>query len=129
VSSRPNPCILGYNFYLNGILAGFTPDTFYAIPPAYVPFGTLNHACVLAIYGSGYSTTSCYDFTSKFLCPPNTLTGDRDRMYAYLTWKKPIAVAAPSNNTNMIAVTLAMVIRLVIPKWVIITLLLLTQPG
>ena len=85
----PNPCILGYNFYLNGILSGFTPDTFYAIPPAYVQFGTAYHACVLAVYGSGYSTQSCYDFTSHFLCPPNTLAGTPIECSVALTWQKP----------------------------------------
>jgi hypothetical protein len=84
-----DPCIIGYNFYLNGVVNGFTPDTFYNIPPSTVQYGTLYHACVAAIYGSGYSTQSCYDFTSHFLCPPNTLVGVPIECTAYLTWQKP----------------------------------------
>ena len=85
----PNPCIYGYNFYLNGIEIGFTQDTFYFIPPAVVVYNTAYHACVLAVYGSGYSTQSCFDFISHFLCPPNTLTGTPIECNAYLSWKKP----------------------------------------
>ena len=85
----PNPCIIGYNFYINSVLSGFTTDTFYAIPPAYIQFGTFYHCCVLAVYGSGYSNTSCYDFTSNFLCPPNTLTATPIECSVALTWKKP----------------------------------------
>jgi hypothetical protein len=88
-TTGPNPCIFGYNFYLNGILVGYTQDTFYNIPPAVVTYGTFYHACVLAVYGSGYSTQSCYDFTSKYLCPPNTLTVTPIECNAYLSWKKP----------------------------------------
>ncbi|TRZ74150.1 MAG: T9SS C-terminal target domain-containing protein [Bacteroidetes bacterium] len=86
---NPNPCILGYNFYLNNVNTGFTPDTFYQIPSSLVTYGSAYHACVLAVYGSGYSTQSCYDFTSKFLCPPNTLVGTAIECTAYLTWQKP----------------------------------------
>ena len=32
-------------------------------------YGVTYQACVLAIYGSGYSTKSCYTFTAKFLYP------------------------------------------------------------
>jgi hypothetical protein len=85
----PNPCVIGYNFYLNSVLDGFTQDTFYNIPPASVSYGSAYHACVLAIYGSGYSAQSCYDFTSKFLCPPNTLAVQGIESTAYLTWQKP----------------------------------------
>ena len=85
----PDPCIIGYNFYLNNILDGFTPDTFYDIPPSHVTYGTFYHACVLAIYGSGYSTNSCFDFTAHFLCPPNSLAGVPIECNAYLTWEKP----------------------------------------
>jgi Secretion system C-terminal sorting domain len=86
-----DPCIIGYNFYLNNIISGYipAPDTFYNIPPANVNFGTFYHACVNAIYGSGYSTQSCFDFNSKFLCPPNTLTVTPLECTAYLSWLKP----------------------------------------
>jgi hypothetical protein len=90
-----DPCIIGYNFYLNNVINGFTPDTFYNIPPATVQYGTLYHACVLAVYGSGYSIFApnpnggCVDFTSKFLCPPSSLTGVAIECTAYLSWAKP----------------------------------------
>ncbi|MCX6247510.1 MAG: T9SS type A sorting domain-containing protein [Bacteroidetes bacterium] len=85
----PNPCVIGYNFYLNNILNGFTPDTFYNIPPTSVQYGTPYHACVLAIYGSGYSAQNCFDFTSHFLCPPHDLAVQGIESTAYLTWAKP----------------------------------------
>jgi hypothetical protein len=88
-SDAHDPCIIGYNFYLNGAQDGFTKDTFYYIPPSHLVYGTLYHACVLAVYGSGYSTQICKDFTSHFLCPPNTLTGTGIECSAYLTWHKP----------------------------------------
>jgi len=84
-----DPCIIGYNFYLNSINDGFTTDTFYNIPPSHVSYGTAYTACVLAIYGSGYSTQSCTNFTSKFLCPPGNLVGVPIECTAYLTWEKP----------------------------------------
>lgn len=88
-TTGPNPCIFGYNFYLNNILIGFTPDTFYNIPPAVVVYGTAYNACVLAVYGSGYSTQSCVTLTSKFLCPPGSLTATPIECSVDLTWKKP----------------------------------------
>jgi len=91
VTTGPNYCILGYNFYLNNVLSAFTHDTFYQIPPNQVHYGTVYNACVLAIYGSGYSTKSCYTFTSKFLYPPTNIAavqvGQDDA--AYITWSKP----------------------------------------
>ncbi len=84
-----DPCIIGYNFYLNSVSDGFTTDTFYNIPPSHVTYGTAYTACVLAVYGSGYSTQSCYNFTSHFLCPPNSLTGTAIECTAYLSWQKP----------------------------------------
>ncbi len=85
----PKPCILAYNVYLNGTLDGVTTDTTYTIPPNHVTYGTYYHACVKAVYGSGYSTESCYDFQSKFLYPPTVLQGEGIECNAYLTWTKP----------------------------------------
>jgi len=85
----PSACILAYNVYLNTILDGVTVDTFYNIPPNHVAYGQPYHACVKAVYGSGYSTESCYDFISKFLYPPTNLVADSVECVAYLTWVKP----------------------------------------
>jgi len=85
----PKPCILAYNVYLNGILDGVTMDTTYNIPPNHVTYGGTYEACVKAVYGSGYSTASCYTFTSHFLYPPTNLIADSVECVAYLTWVKP----------------------------------------
>jgi hypothetical protein len=90
-----DPCIIGYNFYINGAIDGFTTDTFYFIPPSHLVYGTTYQACVNAVYGSGYSIFAadpnggCRTFTSHFLCPPNSLTGTAIECSAYLTWQKP----------------------------------------
>jgi len=48
----PNPCVIGYNFYLTQLpggteyLSGFTPDTTYNIPPSQVYYGNQYRACV-----------------------------------------------------------------------------------
>ena len=73
VLSGGNPCVLGYNFYLNGVLSAFTPDTTYNIPPSQVVYGQNYHACVRAVYGSGYSTEVCTDFICNFLYPARYL--------------------------------------------------------
>ena len=84
-----NPCVLGYNLYLNGTQIAFTPDTNYLIPPGVVQYGMTYNACVLAVYGSGYSAEDCYTFTSWFLCPPDSLAVEAVECAAYLTWDKP----------------------------------------
>ncbi|MFC2101633.1 carboxypeptidase regulatory-like domain-containing protein [Bacteroidota bacterium] len=88
-----NPCVLGYNFYLNSVLAGFTVDTTYLIPANLVAYGQVYDACVNAVYGSGYSTLDCYTFTSHFLYPPMNLGVEAIECAAYLTWEKPAMIA------------------------------------
>ncbi len=92
-SSGPNPCVIGYNFYLNGVLSAFTPDTNYNIPPNQVVYGQTYQACVKAVYGSGYSPQICVTFTSNFLYPARDLTAQGIECNAYLTWKKPQTLA------------------------------------
>lgn len=94
VAGRESPaiagdCLLGYNFYLDNILCGFTPDTFYQIPSSLVQYGNPYNACVVAIYGSGYSAGNCFPFISWFLPPPANLQGTGIEDAAYLTWNKP----------------------------------------
>jgi hypothetical protein len=88
-NSGPNPCVIGYNFYLNGVLSAFTPDTTYNIPPNQVVYGQNYQACVKAVYGSGYSPQICVNFVSNFLYPARDLTAQGIECNAYLTWKKP----------------------------------------
>jgi len=64
-------------------------DTTYNIPPNHVTYGGTYEACVKAVYGSGYSTASCYTFTSRFLYPPTNLVATAVECVAYLTWVKP----------------------------------------
>jgi len=82
-------CILGYNFYLDNVLSGFTTDTKYIIPGTQVQYGQSYTACVLAVYGSGYSTKSCTQFTSGFLFPPREFKATPIENAVYLQWLKP----------------------------------------
>ncbi|MBE0646325.1 MAG: choice-of-anchor J domain-containing protein [Bacteroidales bacterium] len=82
-------CILGYNFYLNNVLVGFTTDTKYIIPGTLVQYGQSYEACVLAAYGSGHSPKACTQFTSAFLYPPRNLTANAIENNVYLQWLKP----------------------------------------
>jgi len=91
-SSGPNPCVIGYNFYLNNVLSAFTPDTTYNIPPNQVVYGQTYQACVKAVFGSGYSPQICVNFTAHFLYPARDLTADGIECNAYLTWKKPVTM-------------------------------------
>jgi len=88
-TTGPNPCVIGYNFYLNNVLSAFTPDTNYNIPPNQVVYGQNYQACVKAVYGSGYSPQICVNFTAHFLYPARDLTATDIECNAYLTWLKP----------------------------------------
>ena len=106
-STGYNPCVLGYNFYLNGVQVAFTLDTTYLIPANLVTYGQTYDACVNAVYGSGYSVDVCYTFTSHFLYPPTNLAVEGVECAAYLTWDKPETLADVSRlisiepRTNM----------------------------
>ncbi|MEI6436549.1 MAG: T9SS type A sorting domain-containing protein, partial [Bacteroidota bacterium] len=92
-TSGPNPCVLGYNFYLNGTLSAFTPDTTYTIPPNQVVYGQTYQACVKAVYGSGYSPQICVTFIAKFLYPARDLVALGLECNTCLSWKKPITMS------------------------------------
>ncbi|MCX6305233.1 MAG: T9SS type A sorting domain-containing protein [Bacteroidetes bacterium] len=96
-TTGPNPCVIGYNFYLNGTQSAFTPDTTYNIPPNQVVYGQTYQACVKAVYGSGYSPQICVTFTAHFLYPARDLTATGIECNAYLTWKKPVTVGDAPN--------------------------------
>jgi len=94
--SGPNPCVVGYNFYLTPaggteFLSGFTTDTTYKIPGTQVYYGRTYQACVAAVYGSGYSSRICGTFVSHFLFPPRDVVATQLECSAYITWKKPSA--------------------------------------
>ncbi len=90
-----NPCISGYNFYLNDSLIGFTPDTTFMIPPELVVFGQTYTACVRTLYGTNLSTPVCETFTSGFLYPPRNLTGAYIPETVNLAWEPPIPAPGP----------------------------------
>ncbi|MCK9220660.1 MAG: carboxypeptidase regulatory-like domain-containing protein, partial [Bacteroidales bacterium] len=92
-TSGPNPCVIGYNFYLNNVLSAFTTDTTYNIPPNQVEYGQTYTACVKSVFGSGYSTPVCTTFVAHFLYPARDLTATGIDCNAYLTWKKPVTMA------------------------------------
>ena len=97
----PNPCVLGYNFYLNNVLSGFTMDTTFLIPANQVQYGQVYQACVLAVWGSGYSTKNCVTFTSHFLYPPTQMSVNVVECSAYLTWHKPGALGDAPQVTGV----------------------------
>lgn len=82
-------CILGYNFYLENVLSGFTQENKYTIPGSHVAYGNTYNACVLAAYGSGQSDKTCYQFTSHFLWPVRHLQGSAIENVAFLQWEQP----------------------------------------
>jgi len=82
-------CILGYNVYLDQVLAGFTTDTKFVIPGPLVQYGQSYEACVLAAYGSGYSPKVCTQFTSAFLYPPRNLSATAIENTVNLVWLPP----------------------------------------
>jgi hypothetical protein len=89
----PPPCMLGYNVYLNNVLAAFVPDTFCYIPPNQVQYGQTYTASVDAVYGynapPNHSFAISRQFTSCFLYPPTNFTVQPLECSAYLTWDKP----------------------------------------
>ena len=86
---KKDPCIIGYDVYLNNVLSGYAADTTYVIPNAQVVYGTSYLVCAAAIYGSGYSAQDCTTWTDKFLCPPDTINAIALDCSALVTWHKP----------------------------------------
>jgi hypothetical protein len=84
-----DPCILGYNVYLNNVLSGFTPDTDYFIPCNQQVYGGTYTACVGAVYANGVSATICKNFTSQFVSAPQNLSAVAVTNSAFLNWTKP----------------------------------------
>jgi len=98
-TSGPNPCVLGYNFYLNNVQAFYTPDTSYVIPANLLVYNTTYQACVKAVYGSGYSAANCTTFVAHFLYPARNLVATGIECNTYLTWEKPVTMGdAPGDN-------------------------------
>ncbi|MEI7727540.1 MAG: carboxypeptidase-like regulatory domain-containing protein, partial [Bacteroidota bacterium] len=73
-NNTANPCLTGYNFYVNNALSAFTEDTTYQIPAIQHVYGQSYEACVRAVYGTSESTQICTPYTSHFLCPPTDLS-------------------------------------------------------
>jgi hypothetical protein len=83
-------CVSGYKFYLDTVLLGTTPDTFYHIPQTHLQYGHTYTACVSAVYPNGLSSQTCYPFISHFLYPPLNIRVDSVEDAAYITWEKPV---------------------------------------
>jgi hypothetical protein len=91
-ASNDMPCLIGYDFTLNGVVNGFTPDTSTLIPPGHVVPGHTYTACVAAIYNylsGGHSTNDCTSFTDHYFYPPLNFTADSIECNAFLSWQKP----------------------------------------
>jgi hypothetical protein len=84
-------CVLGYYFYLGNVISGYTTKNAYPIPGNQVQYGQTYHACVRALYGSGYSDSTCTTFTSQFLYPVLNLHGYPVENTAFIAWEKPLA--------------------------------------
>ncbi len=87
--SLSGECVLGYNFYVNSVLCGATPDTFFQVPYSFIQYGNFYNACVATVYGSGNSALDCYSFTSRYLPPPTNLYGTNNLATACLSWNMP----------------------------------------
>ncbi len=92
-------CILGYYFYLDNAIIGYTTQNAFRIPPEQVQFGSAYTACVRALYGSGDSGPSCTTFTARYLYPVRNLDGYPFEASAYLSWDKPAVVTDTSSAT------------------------------
>jgi len=90
-ASGLNPCITGYDFYLNNNLIATIQDTSYTIPPQYAVYQQNYNACVEVVYNTGTSPLACYSFISHFLYPPRNLVVVPIENTACLTWAVPIA--------------------------------------
>lgn len=86
----PDPCLLGYNFYIQNNLTAFIPDTTYTIPAAMATYGQTLMCCVRAMYASGLSDLLCTIVTSHYLCPPANLMTTDMGSDAFLSWEKPV---------------------------------------
>ncbi len=84
-----DPCLSGYNFYLDNVLLGFTTDTTYAIPPGLVTYGQTYTACVASLFGAVLSTQVCIPFISYYLYPPLNLTASYVPETTSLNWDPP----------------------------------------
>ena len=93
------PCILGYNFYIDGALVASVSENNFTIPGEFVKYDSTYNGCVVAIYGSGYSEAVCDYFTSHFLWPPTNITGIPVGENAFLSWEKP---AMPTDSGTYI---------------------------
>jgi hypothetical protein len=87
-----DPCVTGYDFYLDNTLLGFTTDTTYSIPPGLVVYGQTYTACVRAQFGVVSSTQACVNFTSNFLYPPLNLTAGYIPETTTLNWNPPSVI-------------------------------------
>jgi hypothetical protein len=92
-------CILGYYFYLGNAITGYTTKNIFPVPPGLVQYGQTYQACVIALYGNGYSDTTCTTFTSRFLYPVRNIHGLPIENSAWIAWEKPLIVTDTGSLT------------------------------
>jgi hypothetical protein len=90
VPSDPDPCVTGYNFYLDNVLIATPADTVYTIPPGQVTYGQSYNICVSAIYANGNSPQSCVSLVAHYLPPVQDLNATTDGNNVLVTWEKPM---------------------------------------
>ena len=87
--------VIGYNVYLKEqgapqyMLVGYTSDTTYTYSDQNIVWGNWYTAAVSAIYASGPSDKSTYDFQSSYLPPPTEIAGEDIGHSADITWSNP----------------------------------------
>ncbi len=79
-----------YNVYLDAALVGSTPADVLTWTYQNLTFGQTYIAGVAAIYSSGISEITTYEFTAAFLPPPRNLEGEAIGHDALLTWDFPL---------------------------------------
>lgn len=78
---------LDFSVFLDDVYVGSTSQTKWDFAP--LPYGQTYTVSVAAHYSSGLSPEIFYTFTSKYLFPPENLTGDAPDDAAILTWDPP----------------------------------------
>jgi len=84
-----DPCVMGINCYLDGVLIGTAPDTSLTIPPELVVYGQTYEVCVRAVYSNGLSEPVCTTFTSHYHYPPRNLSTSYVPEVVTLAWDPP----------------------------------------
>ena len=91
-----NPCVTGYQVYVDNTIVGTFNDTTCQILPTQVVYGVSSQVCVKAIFSVGISSLVCSNVVSQYLYPPRNLQATGIENGAYIQWQKP----QMSNNST-----------------------------